>query len=257
MDFFPYLLLAAPFFGLLFGSFFNVCIDRGAEGRSIVRPGSACESCGTRLRPHELVPVLSWLLLRGRCAHCGATVSVRYPVSELLAAILFTLVVRTYGANPETLVYLVFTSIFFVASGIDLKTGLLFDRLTLPSAALALPAALWLGHDPIDTVVGGLAGWGLFRLVTWLFERSTGREGLGLGDSKLMLSIGFLTGGMHLPMVVLLASLGALAVFVALRSTGRDASELRLPFGPFLSGAAFVTWLAGDALWAAWLDLIL
>lgn len=252
-----FLTLSAALLGLVFGSFFNVCIDRGAEGRSIVRPRSACDACGTTLGPLELVPVLSWLCLRGRCAHCGTKVSVRYPASEILVAALFALVVFTFGAAPETLVYLVFTSLYVVASGIDLKVGLLPDRLTLPAAVLALPAALWLGHDPVDAVAGGLVGWGLFRFVSFAYERASGREGLGLGDSKLMLSIGFLTGGMFLPMVVLFASLGALAVFLVLRLLGREPSDMRLPFGPFLSGAAYLTWLAGDRIWSAWLRIIL
>lgn len=252
-----FLTLSAAFLGLVFGSFFNVCIDRGSLGLSIVRPRSACDACGTTLGLLELVPVLSWVCLRGRCAHCGTKVSVRYPASEILVAVLFALVTYVFGATPETLVYIFFTSIYVVASGIDLKVGLLPDRLTLPAALLALPAALWLGHDPIDAIVGGLLGWGLFRLVAFVYERASGREGLGLGDSKLMLSIGFLTGGMFLPIVVLLASLGALAAFLVLRLLGREAADLRLPFGPFLSGAAYLTWLAGDRIWSAWLCIIL
>lgn len=247
--------LGAALLGLCFGSFLNVVIDRMSTGRSIVWPPSACENCGTRLRPYELIPVLSWLALRGRCGHCGARIGLQYPAVEILTASLFALVAHRFGPTPECAAYLVLTSLFIAASGIDLKSRTLPDVFTLSAAVLALGFGLWRG-EPFDALLGAIFGAGLFWLLAWGYEKRTGTEGLGLGDVKLMLSIGALSGVMLLPFVILFASLGALAAFGLVALSGREIRAWRLPLGPFLAAGAFVGWCWGDAILSAWVAFL-
>ena len=249
---------AVGILGLFVGSFLNVCIDRIIAGKSILWPPSHCESCGRNLTALDLVPVLSWLCLRGRCRTCGARLSVAYPLSELVTGVLYALAAWRFGVSAELFAALVFTSIFLVLAGIDWRTCLLPDVLTLPAAVLALPASIWIfGLDPVDTLLGGLLGAGVFWALALWWRFRTGSEGLGLGDVKLMLSIGFLTGAMRLPLCVLVACVGALLGFAAVRVFGKKVEGLRMPFGPFLVLGALVTLFFGDTLWGMWLGFLL
>lgn len=244
--------------GLFFGSFLNVCIDRTIAGTSILWPPSHCESCGHRLTPLELIPVLSWCLQKGRCRSCGTRLSAAYPLSELATGVLFALVVWRFGLTAAGFAALVFTSVWFVLAGIDLRTCLLPDRLTLPAALLALPAAVWcFGLEPFNALLGGILGAGVFWLLALWWRWRTGTEGLGLGDVKLMLSIGLLSGAMKLPLCVLLSCMGALLGFALVRLAGRELGGLRMPFGPFLVLGGWVTVLWGDDLWGWWLGFLL
>lgn len=249
--------LVAGFLGLFVGSFLNVCVDRYVAGTSIVYPPSHCEACQARLRPWELIPLVSWLALRGKCAHCGAPISVQYPLMELITGLLYALVAWRFGVSWECLWAIVLTSILLVASGIDVKILILPDRLTYAAAVIALAGALAFGHPWVETLLGGLVGAGVFWLIAFLFERSTGREGLGLGDVKLMLSLGFMSGVALLPLLVLLSGLSALATFGILALLGRKIGTLQLPFGPFLAAGGFITWLFGQDVWHWWLTWIL
>lgn len=245
--------------GLFIGSFLNVCIDRYVAGESIVYPPSHCTHCGHRLGAADLIPVLSWLMLGGKCRYCRHPLSPAYPVSELATAVVFALTALHFGAGLETLAALVFAALFIVMSGIDLRIFILPDRLTYPTAVLALPAAVWIfGHSWLDAALGGIVGAGVFWLLARYYRWRTGRDGLGLGDVKLMLSIGFLCGLEHLALAVLLASAAALAGFGIMAAAGRKGvGSARLPFGPFLCGAAWITLVYGGSLWALWLDIVL
>ena len=224
--------LCAAFVGLFVGSFLNVAIDRGAAGRSVVWPPSACDACGHRLGALELIPVLSWTMLRAKCRHCGVRLSVQYPAVEILTALLYGVLALRFGPTPDFLFLLVLTSLFLVASGIDLKTRILPDAITLPAAAMALAWASWRG-DAMDAFLGAVLGTGVFWLIAWGYEKRTGTEGLGLGDVKLMLPIGAMAGVLKLPLVILGASLAALAAFGVLALMDRNLREGRLPLGPF------------------------
>lgn len=253
---------AAAYFGLIglfVGSFLNVCIDRYVAGESIVFPASHCTHCGHRLSALDLIPVLSWLFLRGRCRYCGARLSAAYPLSEILTGLVFAVTVYVLGLTSAAAVTLAAASLFIVLSGIDLRLYILPDRLTIPAAVLALPAAVYgLGADLWSALIGGLAGGVVFWLTALYYHWRTGREGLGLGDAKLMLSLGALAGVERISLVVVLASVAALAAFVAVRLVrGRRAQGMRLAFGPYLCGACWVNLVWGETLWRAWLDIIL
>lgn len=244
--------------GLFLGSFYNVCIDRTVAGESVIYPPSHCEACHTRLRPWELVPVLSWMCLRGRCSHCGARVSWQYPFAELLSAALAGLLGWTFGPTWAWLAGMIMTGLWFVLAGIDCKTMMLPDRLTLTAAVLAWPFSVFaFGHNGLDALAGGLIGAGLFWLVGALYARRCGRDGLGFGDVKLMLSVGALSTAVYLPLVIMMAGVAALSAFAVLGLRGRSVAETPLPFGPFLTAAGWVTMLAGDRLCQVWLDWVL
>ena len=267
--------------GLLVGSFLNVVILRypaalihdwkcqcrellGLEGdqahderpAGIASGRSRCPACSRPIAWYDNVPVISWLVLRGRCRKCGTAISMRYPVVELLTAILSILVIWRLGPTAEGLAGLLLTWTLIAAAGIDLDHKLLPDQLTLP--------LLWLGlglnvfgvfTDLESAVIGAIAGYLVLWLVFHLFRLATGKEGMGYGDFKLLATIGAWFGWQVLPTVILLAS-GVGAVLglglIALRKMGR---EVPIAFGPFLAAAGWLVLVGGDAIVDFWLLL--
>ena len=271
----PFAIAAAGIFGALWGSFFNVCIARVPAGQSIVRPGSRCGACGAPVRAFDNVPVLSYLWLRGRCRACAAPFSARYPLVELLGALLAGgLWWQCVASDPDGDVAVrlarfaydfAFTGVLVVLSFIDLATLLLPDVITLPALAVFFLAgfgvheASWLAR-----VVGAAAGYLFVRLIADFYYYVLKREGLGLGDGKLLALIGVALGWKALPLVVfagaVLGSLISIPVVLATRR-GRGGSgslrDVQVPFGPFLALGALVYLFAGHAILAltggAWL----
>lgn len=248
----------AALLGLVLGSFCNVCIWRHISGESIVYPPSHCPECGHRLRPWELVPLLSWLALRGRCAHCRKSISLRYPLVEACAAAIAALLAWRFGPGLPFAALLLLACALLIASGIDALTLILPDRYTLGSALPALFCSVaLLGMPWDDCLAGGLLGAGLFWLVQVAFKRLRGVDGLGFGDVKLMLPLGFLSGVWLLPLTVLFAGLSALAFALpAALMNGHDLRGLRIPFGPFLCLGALLNLLWGKQIFFWWLGLV-
>ena len=245
----PFLPFAA-LLGLVLGSFCNVCIWRHISGESIVCPPSHCPQCGCRLRPWELVPLLSWLALRGRCAHCRQPISLRYPLVEAACAAIAALLAWRFGPSPAFAAMLALSCAFVIASGIDALTLTLPDRYTLGTALPALLCSVsLLGMPWQESLAGGLIGAGALWLVQSLFKLLRGVDGLGFGDVKLMLPLGFLTGPWLLPLAVLAAGLSALAFCLpAALLRGAELRGLRVPFGPFLCLGALASLLWGESL---------
>mgnify|MGYP002677142836 CR=1 FL=1 len=247
--------------GLFIGSFLNVVSDRYMSGESIVWPPSHCTACGRRLRVWELIPVVSWLCLRGRCFGCRTVIGIRYPLAELLTGAAMGLVGWTFGPTAACFWAWVVTALFFVMSLIDAQTTILPDRFTLGGAVIALPVSILVfGNGWIGVLAGGVLGAGVFWLVGMFHLRRRGVEGLGFGDVKLMLMIGFLVTAELLPLVVILAGLAALMGFGAAalaRRTVAGLGEIEMPFGPYLCLAAWVSLLWGRDLWQWWLNLVL
>jgi leader peptidase (prepilin peptidase)/N-methyltransferase len=265
----PAAVAAAGVFGTLWGSFFNVCIARVPRGESVVRPPSHCLSCGRTVRPLDNIPILSYLLLRGRCRFCGARFSARYLLVELLAgalsALLFWQLVATApGVAVEVrlaryALYFTFVGVLLVLSFIDLDTKSLPDIITLP-AALVLFFAAFGAHDVpwLPRLIGMVAGYLVVRLISDGYYYLTGREGLGIGDGKLLAVVGAVLGWRAIPVVIFLASFIGIFVSVPIliiqrRRAGQATESVRhtqVPFGPFLSLSAVVYLLFGQALWA-------
>lgn len=284
----PLLLIAAGLFGALWGSFFNVCIARVPLGQSVVRPGSHCFSCGAPVRPFDNIPILSYFLLRGRCRACKAVFSPRYALVEALVAALSVLVAWKFLLGDESLPFglrlaryffgFTFVGILVVLSFIDLDTKRLPDVITLP----AIPILFLAGFGVAlvgwqDRLIGAVAGYAVIWIISTAYYYSTGREGLGLGDAKLLAVIGVALGWRALPMVIFAASFVGIVVSVPLLLLAQrrdrrapvpapaegDAAaapasirRAEVPFGPFLALAALVYLIAGDELWTAFLTYL-
>jgi leader peptidase (prepilin peptidase) / N-methyltransferase len=263
--------------GLLVGSFLNVVVYRlpvmldrqwraqceelaGRDPAQLDRfnllvPRSACPACKAPIRAHQNVPVVSWLLLRGRCAACGTRISARYPVVEALTGLASALVAWKYGYGWHSLAALVVTWFLIALTFIDLDTQLLPDDLTLPLLWLGLAASLWGPVEgvplPVDTrsaIVGALAGYLSLWSVYHLFRLATGKEGMGYGDFKLLGALGAWLGWTSLlPIVLLSAAVGAVAGIAILASRGQDRST-PIPFGPFLASAGWLLVVFGEDL---------
>jgi leader peptidase (prepilin peptidase)/N-methyltransferase len=250
MDWFSAIVAAC--LGLVLGSFYNVCIHRYLSGENIVFPASHCPHCEKTLGVLELVPIFSWLALRGRCKGCGEAISIRYPVVEAISGAWALLLALSHGPSIEFLVYMVFGGALIVITFIDLEEYIIPDIIDLPGAVLAfLCAGLLLDVGWVNSLIGAAAGAGIFWLLRFVFFKIKGVEGLGLGDVKLMLMIGALLGWMALPEVILLGSVTALVMGLAQRFFDFGAQEdgrRLIPFGPFLAMGAMIRMLVGDAL---------
>jgi leader peptidase (prepilin peptidase)/N-methyltransferase len=231
--------------GLLFGSFTNVIIARMPVGESIVSPPSHCPHCNEQLRAVDLVPVFSYLFLRGRCRYCRGIISIRYPLVEILCALLFIGVYLRWGLTMTTVAGCIFSVILLAAAFIDIDHGIIPDRLTYPGMVMGLVLSFWtLGFLP--ALWGFLAFGGLMFAVAFI---SNG--GMGGGDVKLAAVIGAFTGITGSAVTLLMASLSG-AIFglgvMAVKKTGR---KTPIKFGPFLAVSAYIAFLFANAI-ASW-----
>ena len=267
----------AALLGLLVGSFLNVVIHRvpimlerewasqAAEMRgetppeqpvyNLVLPRSACPACGHRITALENIPVLSWLVLRGRCSACASPIPMRYPLVELATAVLSGLAVWHLGAGAAGIAALLLTWTLIALTGIDLDTQLLPDNLTLPLLWAGLAVNLAGVFVPLESaVIGAMAGYGSLWAVYWLFKLATGKEGMGYGDFKLLGALGAWFGWQALPGMILLSSLVGALVGIGLIVFARPGREVPIPFGPYLAGAGLLTLYFGKPI-AAYLGL--
>jgi leader peptidase (prepilin peptidase)/N-methyltransferase len=235
----------ATILGALFGSFFNVVAHRLPRGESLSKPRSRCPSCGTQIRALDNVPVLSWLLLRGRCRGCAAPISARYPLVEAGTAALCALVVLVLGATSEALVGVVLVLLLVPITLIDLQTQRIPNVFTYSGAvvAVALIATLRTG-ELTEHLIAGL-GAGAFLFVAWFAYPS----GMGLGDVKLALVLGLFLGRAVAPAMMVALVSGTLVGAVVMARVGVEKGrKTRVPFGPFLALGGVVGVLAGDAI---------
>lgn len=249
--------LYAALAGLIVGSYLNVVVHRLPRGVSTVRPRSRCPSCGAGIGARDNLPVVSWLLLRGRCRHCGSIIGWRYPAVELATAALFVLCVERFGPSPEAAVAALLCCLLLALGLIDAEHYLLPDRLTLPGIVVGLAVQPWIdwgGLLPaaIGAALGGgllLALWGL-----WLLVRK--EEGMGLGDVKMLAMVGAFLGWKGVLVTLFFASLVGSAVGLALIAVGRGGMKSRLPFGVFLALAAGIALFWGRPMIDAYLGLL-
>jgi leader peptidase (prepilin peptidase) / N-methyltransferase len=245
--------------GLITGSFLNVCIDRLPQNKSIVRPPSHCDACQHRLAIIDLIPVLSYLRLRGRCRYCQARVPQKMLWVELATGLIFAYLYRRYGLSPELAVMIFYSCLFIVVFLIDLEHGLILNRVVYPAMVVALLLAIhpwpWLTQviQPgiASAALGGAVGFVIFLLIAII-----SRGGMGWGDVKLVGLIGLATG---FPLVLFSIVLGAILggiVAVALVIARKRTFKQTLPFGPFLALAAMIALLWGSSLLNWYLGLM-
>ena len=251
-------------FGLLVGSFLNLCIDRLPQGKSIVRPGSHCDSCNQSLRAIDLVPVFSYLWLRGRCRYCGARIPLRSPIVEFAAAAIFAFLAWHYGLSLELAFAVVYAAIFIVIFAIDLEQELILNIVVFPAMILAFAFSFfwggfeefWPGVGPgvgpgfvLSALLGGAVGF-VLMLLPYLLTRG---RGMGYGDVKLAAFIGLMSG-FPLVVVALLVGIitgGLVAVFLLLSRMVKS-RKAAIPYGPFLAVGAMVALIWGDRIFHWW-----
>jgi leader peptidase (prepilin peptidase)/N-methyltransferase len=260
----------AGLFGLLIGSFLNVCIYRWPRDLSVVRPRSACVACEKQIAWYDNVPVLSYLILRGRCRHCGARIHWRYPLVELITAISFAYFVHRSGLSMDAAKYCVFAAILIALVFCDLDTLLLPDEFTIGGFFIGLAFALFtpVPDTTFHLIAGlfgvelgpraGMLGEALFGAIVpagciwlggWLFEKLRHKEGLGFGDVKMLAMVGaFLGIRGTLLTIVLGAVAGSVVGLVFIKATGKDPANYPLPFGSFLGAAALLAAVEGQSM---------
>jgi leader peptidase (prepilin peptidase)/N-methyltransferase len=243
-------------FGLIVGSFLNVVIYRLPLERSIVWPGSQCPRCNAPIAAYDNIPVLSWLLLRGRCRNCSERISVAYPLVEAATAALTCLVVAHFGLRPALAPYLVLTYILVAVTAIDLEHQIIPDRITLPGVTLFLllavagqfvPALDW-PQTARGALFGTLAGAGVVLGITGIYYLMTREAGMGMGDVKFLAMAGALLGPKGVVLTLMLGAFGGTLIAVPLMLLGRAGRKTSIPFGPFLALGAFVTLLYGPSI---------
>jgi len=248
----PFVFVLAAF-GLLVGSFLNVCIYRVPRGESIVWPASRCTDCGRNLAWYENVPVVSWLLLRGRCRTCGAAISSMYPLVELVTAVLFAASAALYGPSGLLAVRLAFGCALIVLFAIDLRLRVLPNVITLPGIAVGLAASWFLPPGWLSSLIGAAAGAGILFAIAEAYCRVRGQDGLGMGDVKMLAMIGAFLGWPLMILTLVFASFAGSIVGVTLIASGRGSMQAALPFGTFLAVGALVAAAAGDPILAWYL----
>lgn len=238
--------------GSVLGSFINVAALRLGGGAPLVFRRSACPDCGAVLAWYELIPVASYLMLRGRCRHCGQFISPRYLLVELLAAAAGAFTVGLSGFTPAAVVHFLFLLALLTVALVDAVEGIVPDVITLPATLLGLGAAAFTPWPGLSGAALGAAGAaGAMYLLSWAYEQLRGRSGLGMGDVKLAGMIGAFLGGQGAAQAVFLGAVAALVFYGTLTLLGRHGWQRTLPFAPFMAvGAAGVLWLyrTGPAL---------
>ena len=267
------------FLGLLVGSFLNVVIYRlpvmmerswKQEAREIlelpaeeddgifnlVTPRSRCPKCNHAIAWYENIPVVSWLVLKGKCKGCATPINKRYPIIEVTSGVLAGLCSWHFGYGPWLIFTLFATWTLLAAAMIDADTTLLPDSMNYPLLWAGLLAAL-LGVSPVslpDAVVGAMAGYLSLWSVYWLFKLLTGKEGMGYGDFKLLAALGAWVGWQYLPLIILLSSVVGL-VFTLLAALFGGEKRTQIPFGPYLAAAGWIALLWGDTIISSYLGM--
>ncbi|MBI5375986.1 MAG: prepilin peptidase [Candidatus Schekmanbacteria bacterium] len=234
--------------GLCVGSFINVCIYRLPREESIVTPRSHCTRCGNLISFYDNIPVISYIVLAGKCRHCGVKISFQYPLVEILTGSLFSAIYYVYSYSAEFAVYLVLTSALLIVSGIDITHRIIPDEISLGFIPLGILSCFVRELKFIDSLAGILAGGGVLFFIAWAYEKLTGDEGMGGGDIKLLAMIGAFTGIMGTAFTLFIGSLLGSLAGGAMILFGGKGRKYPIPFGVFLSLAALIFIIAGKKL---------
>lgn len=244
-------------FGLCIGSFMNVCIYRVPVSKSIVHPGSMCPKCGNVIRFYDNIPVLSYLWLKGRCRNCNESISIRYPLVEIISGLFSLCVFLIFGLSLEGIIYYVFISTLLVITFIDIDHQIIPDTISIPGipagfiASFVLPSLTYL-----DSLLGILAGGVSLFLVSWIYELIKGKSGMGGGDIKLLAMIGAFIGWKGVLFTIFISSaVGTLTGIIIMLRTQKGL-KLAVPFGPFLSIGAVIYIFFGPQLIYWYLNLL-
>jgi leader peptidase (prepilin peptidase)/N-methyltransferase len=241
----------AAVFGAVIGSFLNVVIWRLPRGENLATPPSACPSCGAAIKPYDNIPVLSWLILRGKCRNCGEPISARYPLVEALTAVLMALVVIRFGADRDAWLGLVFVLVLVPIIFIDLDHQIIPNKITYPAAVIAVALVLATRSDDlVEHLISGGAAFLFLLLAVLAYPR-----GMGVGDVKLAGVMGLFLGRAVAPgMLIAFLSGSLVGLAIMARKGVAEGRKTKVPFGPFLAFGALVALFAGDEIVDWYLD---
>ena len=244
-------------FCLLAGSFLNVCIYRLPRNESLVFPASHCPLCGSAIRPWHNIPVVSYLLLRGRCRSCAAPISARYPLVELTTALLGLALYLRFGLTFPFFVLALLCGALVVVTFIDLEHQIIPDEISLTGIVIGFACSFFIPRlGWLNSLLGILAGGGSLYLVAWAYHLFTGKEGMGGGDIKLLAMLGAFFGWKAIPLIIFISSLTGSVIGITLMLTKKQDGKLAIPFGPFLVIGTLVHIFFGRQLVDWYLNLV-
>ncbi|MBI5892443.1 MAG: prepilin peptidase [Deltaproteobacteria bacterium] len=235
-------------FGASIGSFLNVCIYRIPEGKSIISPPSSCPNCSNPIRFYDNIPIISYLILFGRCRNCKASISIQYPIVEALTGFFAVLILYYFGFTIDGLIYFLFIASLIVITFIDLKLQIIPDIISLPGIIVGfICSSFLLPTGFINSLLGIFLGGGSLFLVAYGYKKVAGIEGMGGGDIKLIAMVGAFLGWKAVIMTIFAGSfVGAIIGTIAMLIQGKD-TKYAIPFGPFLAlGAALYLFIGQD-----------
>ncbi|UCE66434.1 MAG: prepilin peptidase [Candidatus Zixiibacteriota bacterium] len=254
----PVILILVLLFGISFGSFLNVLIYRLPAKESLVKPPSKCPNCGSKIRLYDNIPVISYMILGGRCRHCNKSISLRYPVIEILSGLLTVYAIYSFGFTLRGIevvfLSLVFLAIFFI----DLDHTIIPDIFTIPGIIIGIAVSLLPGSIVgwKQSLIGMAVGGGAFILVGMLGRIIFKKEALGFGDVKYAAMVGAFLGWKNLILMLIIASfLGSIIGISLIYLSGKKGKSTYIPFGPFLTVGAWISIYFGDYLIKAYLEL--
>ena len=245
------------FLGMCIGSFLNVCIYRLPAGKSIVRPASACPSCGTVIRWYDNIPLISYVILLGRCRGCNTRISIRYPIIEVLCGLFAMVSAMQYGYSLPALIYFILIAALLVITFIDIDHRIIPDIISLPGIPLGFISSFFLPQLKwSDSLIGILAGGGSLLAVAWGYQLITGKDGMGGGDVKLLAMIGAFLGWKGVLFTIMASSLIGTVIGVTLMVRSGKDMKMAVPFGPFLATGAIIYIFWGPRLVEWYLNLL-
>ena len=245
----PFVWIFVFCFGLCVGSFLNVCISRLPEGGSIIHPGSRCPKCNTPIRFYDNIPVLSYILLGGRCRQCRTGISPRYPVIELVTGAMACCIFLKYGPSASALIYFIFSAALIAVTFIDIDHQIIPDEISLPGIPAGFATSFVLaGLTYTDALLGILTGGGSLFLLAMGYHLATGKEGMGGGDIKLLAMNGAFIGWKGVIFTIFISSVIGTLVGMAFMAIFRKNLKFAIPFGPFLSLGAIVYLFFGQSI---------
>ena len=235
------------FLGLSFGSFANVCIHRLPRNESVMSPRSRCTTCNTPIAVRDNIPLFSYLLLKGRCRQCAAAIPIRYPVVEVVTALLILSGFVKFGVSWKFAIFCVVGPALVIITAIDIKHKRIPDIIILPGIVFGLAAGSYLVGLK-DSSIGLLVGGGTFLLTSEVYYRVRGRVGMGGGDIKFIAAVGALLGWQQVVLVIFLSALAGSLVGLVGLATKKINVMSQIPFGPFLAGGTLVAYFSGESI---------
>lgn len=248
--------LFALVFGLVVGSFLNVCICRMPNNESIVSPPSHCPHCSYQICWYDNIPLLSYLILRGKCRGCGAHISLQYPLVELINGVLALFLFLRFGPTLAFAALFLLCSALVVITFIDIEHQIIPDEISLSGIVVGFVLSFFLkGHTWLNSLLGILLGGGSLLLVAYIYQRLTGKDGMGGGDIKLLAMMGAFLGWKAIPFIIFASSLIGSVVGISIMLLQKKDSKLAIPFGPYLAFGAVLYIFYGKPLIHWYLNL--